>query len=238
MRDEHVVRWRSWLWAGLSSQILTIAVVLVLILTATTGTIIIQLRNHELTAASNHLKGLAVVLADQAERAFESVELIEISIVEKLQNDGVNTPDKFRRWMEGRAVHEQLRNRIAGLPQVDALIAVDTDGTVVNFSRFWPIPTVNVADRDYFKTLKDESSPVSFVARPVHNRSNNSWNIYIVRKFVSADGAMLGLIAGAINLTYLERLYGAVATQTYCSVALVRTAGVMRAGSQHIEPRI
>ena len=204
MRDEHVVRWRSWLSAGLSSQILGVVVVLVLILAATTGTTITQLRDHELTAAGNQLKGLAVILADQAERAFEAVELIELSIVEKLQNDGVSTPDEFRRWMEGRAVHEQLRNRIAGLPQVDALIAVDTDGNVINFSRFWPIPTVNVADRDYFRALKDTSGPASFVARPVQNRSNNSWNIYIARKFVSADGAMLGLIVGAINLTYLN----------------------------------
>ncbi len=205
---------------------------------ATTGTVITQLRNHELTAAGNQLKGLAVVLADQAERAFEAVELIEVSIAEKLQNDGVNTPDEFRRWMEGRAVHEQLRNRIAGLPQVDALIAVDTDGNVINFSRFWPIPTVNVADRDYFKALKDASGPVSFVARPVQNRSNNSWNMYIARKFVSADGATLGLIVGAINLNYLERLYGAVAPQPDGSVALFRNDGVLLARHPHVEPRI
>jgi PAS domain-containing protein len=236
VRHEHVVRWRSWLWAG--RQILTVVVVLILILMVTTGTIITQLRNHELTAAGNQLKGLAVILADQAERAFEAVELIEISIVEKLQNDGVSTPDEFRRWMEGRAVHEQLRNRIAGLPQVDALIAVDADGNVRNFSRFWPIPTVNVADRDYFKALKDGAGPVSFVARPVQNRSNNSWNIYIARKFVSADGAMLGLIVGAINLNYLERLYGAAAPQPDGAVALLRNDGVLLARHPHVEPRI
>ena len=46
MRDGQVVHWRSWLWAGLSSQILAIAVVLVLILAVTTGTIIAQLRDH------------------------------------------------------------------------------------------------------------------------------------------------------------------------------------------------
>lgn len=238
MTDGQVVHWRSGLWTGLSNQILAIVVVLVLILAVTIGTITAQLRNHELTAAGNQLKSLAVVLADQAERAFEAIELIEVSIVEKLQNDGVSTPDEFRRWMEGRAVHEQLRNRIAGLPQVDALIAVDADGNVLNFSRFWPIPTVNVADRDYFKALKDQSGPISFVARPVQNRSNNSWNIYIARKFVAADGATLGLIVGAINLSYLERLYGAAAPQPDGSVALFRNDGVLLARHPHVEPRI
>lgn len=147
MTDGQVVHWRSGLWTGLSNQILAIVVVLVLILAVTIGTITAQLRNHELTAAGNQLKSLAVVLADQAERAFEAIELIEVSIVEKLQNDGVSTPDEFRRWMEGRAVHEQLRNRIAGLPQVDALIAVDADGNVLNFSRFWPIPVTGAKPR-------------------------------------------------------------------------------------------
>lgn len=210
---------------------------LVLILAVTTGTIIAQLRDHELTAAGNQLKSLAVVLADQAERAFKAIELIEVSIVEKLQNDGVSTPDEFRRWMEGRTVHEQLRNRIAGLPQVDALIAVDAGGNIVNFSRMWPIPTASVADRDYFLALKDPSGPTSFVGRPVRNRTNN-WNIYIARKFVAADGAMLGLIVGAINLTYLERLYAAAAPQPDGSVALFRNDGVLLARHPHLEPRI
>ena len=56
-----------------------------------------------------------------------------------------------------------------GLPQLDALIAVDADGSLLNFSHYWPAPAVNLADRDYFKALKTNSALTTYFGEPVFN---------------------------------------------------------------------
>jgi len=37
-------------------------------------------------------------------------------------------------------VHEVLREKISGLPFVDAVTVIDETGRLLNFSRFWPVP--------------------------------------------------------------------------------------------------
>ena len=61
--------------------------------------------------------------------------------------------------------HLLLKEKIAGLPQVDAVTMIDADGKLLNFSRYWPIPDVNISDRDYFKALKADPSLESFISR-------------------------------------------------------------------------
>src|SRR6516164_3318160 len=86
------------------------------------GLLVSQLRRNALDDGGQELQRLALVLADQAERTFEAVELVQDSLVERLQNDGVKSPEQFRQHMTGLAAHEDMRSRIHGLPQLDALI--------------------------------------------------------------------------------------------------------------------
>lgn len=60
--------------------------------------------------------------------------------------------------------------RISGIPQLDAVTIIARDGRLLNFSRYQPVPPVNVADRDYFKVLSTDSSRLTFIGLPVENR--------------------------------------------------------------------
>jgi diguanylate cyclase (GGDEF)-like protein len=193
------------------------------------GAVTIQLRGRALEDAGRELGILSAVLANQAERAFEAVELVQAGILERLEREGVDSPDSFRAVMSGRAVHDDLRARLQGLPQIDAVTAIDIDGNLLNFSRYWPIPRVNVADRDYFQTLRDTPGLQSFISKPVSNRGTGTATIFIARRVEAPDGAFLGLILGAMELSYFERLYETVVPGPSSAIALLRSDGTLLA---------
>jgi len=218
--------------------VLIAALLLGLAVAGATALLISHLRDRAVDDRRHELKTLALVLADQADRAFEAVELLQTGLIEKLRNAGMQTPDDFRRLMTGWAVHEDLRSRVRSLPQLDAITAIDTEGRLLNFSRYWPIPAVNVADRDYFKALKADPALPVFISQPVPNRGTGTWTIYIARKVSNAEGEFLGLILGAVELAYFERLYASVARGPDSAVGLLRQDATMLARHPHVETSI
>jgi diguanylate cyclase (GGDEF)-like protein len=200
-----------------------------LAIAATALALMLHLRSSAARNAAGQIEALSLVLAEQAERAFGAVELVQAGIVEHLRLDGKVTSEDFRARLSGRDAFEDLRSRIRGLPQIDAITAIDAHGNLVNFSRFWPIPPVNVADRDYFTALSAAGSPGIFIGEPVPNRGSGAWTITIARKVTSADGNFLGLLLGAIRLDYFELLYRGVAHRPGSSFALLRRDGILLA---------
>ena len=209
-----------------------------LLVTAATGLLLSHLRDRALRDQTHQLGNLALVLADQAERSFEAVGLLQAALQERLRAEGLRTPEDFRTLMAGQRMQQRLQNRIRNLPQLDALTAIDTEGNLINFSRYWPIPRVNVADRDYFKALKADPELLSFISAPVPNRGTGTWTIYLAHKVRSAEGAFLGLILGAVELAYFERLYQSVLPDPSASIALFREDGVMLARHPHLDASI
>jgi diguanylate cyclase (GGDEF)-like protein len=201
------------------------------------GLLVSQLRRNALDSSGQELQRLALVLADQAERTFEAVELVQDSLVERLQTDGVKSPEQFRQHMTGLAAHEDMRSRIHGLPQLDALIAVDADGSLLNFSHYWPAPSVTLADRDYFNALKTNKALTTYFGEPVFNRGTGTLTQHLARKVTGPDGQFLGLILGAVELAYFERLYESLSLGSDTTILVRRDDGRLLARFPSIDAR-
>jgi diguanylate cyclase (GGDEF)-like protein len=201
------------------------------------GLLVSQLRRNALDNSGQDLQRLALVLADQAERAFEAVELVQDSLVERLQNDGVKSPEQFRQRMTGLAAHEDMLSRIHGLPQLDALIAVDADGSLLNFSHYWPPPTVTLADRDYYNALKTNRALTTYFGEPVINRGTGTLTQHLARKVTGPDGQFLGLILGAVELAYFERLYESLSLGNDTTILVRRDDGRLLARFPPVDAR-
>jgi diguanylate cyclase (GGDEF)-like protein len=201
------------------------------------GLLVSQLRRNALDNSGQELQRLSLVLADQAERTFEAVELVQDSLVERLQNDGVKSPEQFRQHMTGLAAHDDMLSRIHGLPQLDALIAVDADGSLLNFSHYWPPPTVTLADRDYFNALKTDNALTTYFGEPVFNRGTGTLTQHLARKVTGPDGQFLGLILGAVELAYFERLYESLSLGGDTTILMRRDDGRLLARFPPIDAR-
>ncbi len=211
------------------SKLLLSQIVLGLLVAITTGMLVWQSRQQALMASRHELQGLALTLSDQAERAFDAVDLLGTTFIEMTRANRIKTPEEFRRLMSTPEVNAQLIEHARMLPQLETIALVDADGTFINFNHPLPIPVVNVADRPYFKLLRDNPIQTSVIPDPFVARQNGLWALAIVHRITSVDGRFLGITLGGVVLSYFENLYKTVSNGEETSIALTRKDGVLLA---------
>jgi len=207
------------------------------IVIATMATIF-NLRDRALADSETELRNLALVLAEQTDRSFQAVELVQQSLIDRMHILGISTGADYERQMSGNDTHLLLKGIISGLPQLDAVTMINPQGKLINFSRYWPIPAVNVSDRDYFKALKSDANLTSFISKPVQNRGTGTWTIYIARRFSGPNGEFLGLVLGAMELRYFEEFYKKVSLGPEGNISLIRRDGMLLARHPNIAASI
>jgi len=221
---------------GAGRSLLVCALVLGIGIAGFAGLLVSNLRQRALLASGSELQRLALVLAQQADRSLQSVDLVQTGLLERLR--GIKTPGQFRREMAGREIHDELRNRIEGLPQIHTLTLLDADGNLINFSLSWPAKPVNVSDRQFFSALKTDPQRMTYISEPIRSRAISTWTVIVARKIVSSDGSFLGLIVAALNLPDFERLYQSADLGANSSVTLFRQDGVQFVSFPHAEQDI
>ncbi|TGD95081.1 bifunctional diguanylate cyclase/phosphodiesterase [Methylobacterium nonmethylotrophicum] len=200
---------------------------LAILIAGAAGLLVHDLHGRAVTDTERGLVSLSTVLADQADRALQSIELVQDTVIGEVRNAGVAGEADYAVLASQKSLHEALRTRIAALPQVNAITVIDRHGTLLNFSRYWPIPTISVADRDYFKALTADPALERAIGQPVQNRGDGAWTIYIARKVRAPDGTFLGLVLGAVELGYFEQLYRAIAPAGDYVVSVFRQDGTL-----------
>jgi diguanylate cyclase (GGDEF)-like protein len=200
---------------------------LIAAIVVSTAIMVSNLRDRELFDSERQLKNTALILAEQIDRTFQAVDLVQSSVIEKIQSLGVVSSEDYARRMSGKDVHSMLKASTSGLVQAYAISLINADGRLINFSRFWPAPDISVADRVFFKTLKSEPLTTSFISDPAHNRTDGAWTLFLARRVSAANGEFLGLVLGAVELSYFDKLFGSVSLGEGSSIALYRSDGVL-----------
>jgi signal transduction histidine kinase len=213
----------------LGGGILLFGIAVTLILVAGAVSLILDRRAHELAAAEKDAASLALALGEQTSRTFQAVDIVLRHVAETVRVEGATSPAALTVFMGTPAVHDMLSTQIVGLGQLDAVSIADSDGRLVNGSRTWPSPPINVADRDYFVALRDTPSLETFISVPVQTRIAGIWTIFVARRLAAPDGSFLGLAVGAIRLDYFEDFYRAVSDAEGRGVTLRRRDGALLA---------
>ncbi len=188
-----------------------------------------EYRQSTLKTAEAELGRYTLTLSEQADRSFKSLDLVMSSVSDYLIRRGVNDASSYQNNVTDFDTHLFLKDKLSGLPQIDAVTMIDKNGKLLNFSRFWPIPKVNVSDRDYFKALKADPNLETYISEPVPNRGDGTWVIYLARRLNDPNGDFMGLILGAISLQYFENFFGATSSTASTTVMLTRQDGLLLA---------
>ncbi|QTL04607.1 EAL domain-containing protein [Aquabacter sp. L1I39] len=203
---------------------------------ATAAIMVLSLERHAVADRQREMANLALTLSEQTARAFEALELVQLSVVDFIAAAGVTDRDGLQRAVSTMAMHQTLREKIDALPYVDAVTIIDENGKLLNFSRYWPIPPVNISDRDYFIALKSMTGPDTFISVPVPNRGTGTMTIYLARRFTTPDGKFLGLVLGAMEQAYFENFFGAINLGRDGAILLARDDGAYLASHPHLVP--
>ena len=207
----------------------TCTALIVLTLVGGLAAAVLNLRETTLRSAETNLTTISLTLAEQADRAVQGVDLVLGSLVDFLGVEGVTDEDSYRRLMETRAVHQVLKEKLVGLPYINAITMIDAQGNLINFSRYWPIPKVNIADRDYFRAMLADDGLDRFISEPVENRGDGVRTFYLARRVRGSNGQFAGLVLGAIELRYFQEFYRSVLVGEGSAVSLMRQDGVLLA---------
>jgi PAS domain S-box-containing protein len=215
-----------------------IAAVLVAITIAAASVVVWDQRNGAIENAQHDLTDLGIVLAEQTTRSLQAVDLVLRDAAAEAQRQGVERPEQLRELLGTEAVHELLQDQLKHLPQADSIGLIGADGTLVNLSRLWPVPALNVADRDYFRQLRDHPESDIVISDPVKNRITGTWTLLVGRRLTAPDGAFLGVVSSTIQLSYLEDFYKTIASQLGRSVSVLRRDGTLIVGFPKLEDQI
>ena len=174
-------------------------------------------------------QSMARTLAQEVSQSLRTADLVLKSIGDQVQQAGLQRPEQVPDVFHNRATFDTIRNRALVAPQVDVATITDKDGNVVNFTRSWPPPPINLSDRDYFKALISNANLNSFLSIPVQNRGTGSWTFYFARPIRAPDGSYLGALLTGLHSAYYSRLFESAAISSDMSVSLFRTDGFLLA---------
>ena len=191
-------------------------------------------RGAALDAEARDLRNLALALSEDSDRALQRAERIQDTIIETMKSEGFASSDDLRRAMASRSTNAFLKSKIADVPYIDAITIIDAQGDLVNFSRAWPLPQINISDREYFKTCVENPNCHKFVSNVVRNRGSGTWNFYLGQRISGAGGELLGFVLMAMKVDDFEKTLASFAMPEG-RVSLFHVDGRPLARFPHIE---
>ena len=185
------------------------------------------------------LANLSEMAAQHADQTLAAADAVLERVIDDVNKTAPANAGQLVLKTGTRDMFELLRRRQGDLPQIDVISIVATDGRLINFSRSFPTPPVNLADRDYMKAhLVDDLLPM-FLSAPVKNRGTGHWTFYLARKLRAVDGHLIGVAIVGIECEYFQRFYESIdSARDGVVVSLMRRDGLLLARQPQAEDRI
>lgn len=173
--------------------------------------------------ADSHQKALA--FAEHAGKVFES----NLVVLEMLNGQLADLGwDRVR--ADGPRVHRMMSQAGGGLAQTNVFLLIDAEGrTVVETSRPYGSPPVDVSHREYFRAHAAVDGPSVFVGPVIRGVTTNATVFHVSRPRITADGRRDGVLVASLFPAYFETVWSALAPNPDDSIALFREDGVLLA---------
>jgi len=182
------------------------------------------------------LANLSEMAAQHADQTLAAADGVLERVVDDVNKTApVDGPD-FVAKGGSREMHELLRRRQSDLPQIGVVSLLTMSGQLINFSRTFPTPPVDLADRDYLKAHLDSDALTVYLSAPVKNRGNGRWTFYLARKVRAVDGHVVGIALVGLECEYFQRFYESIdSAREGVTVLLLRRDGLLLARQPPIE---
>jgi two-component system, sensor histidine kinase and response regulator len=103
-------------------------------------------------------------------------------------------------------LHGMLKRTVAMAPPASRLHVVGADGNIL-FSSDDVLPTVNLADRQFFLRQKTDSAQGNAIFDPVLSRISNTWTLPHSHRINFADGSFAGIVLLVEDLSAMSEFY-------------------------------
>lgn len=125
-----------------------------------------------------------------------------------------------------RELHGKLSALGSGLPQVQAIWLLDAEGKGLASNRFFPVPKIDVSDRDSFRWHR-EGRGGTYVSEPLLSRSTGEAFFDLSRRW-DHNGKFAGVVSISLFPTYFAEFYQGMALDVPgLMVMMARSDGVV-----------
>ena len=165
------------------------------------------LRRNTIDDRAEQIATLSLILAEHTSQIIFSANTVLQSIDDVIALEKIQNEKSYREFASSKKSYDLLAEKTKSNPILDVATFVGSDGKVLNFSRSYPAPEINLADRDYFTYLKSHNDSEVFYSMPVRNKGNGKWVFYLARRVNGKDNQFLGVILTGVSVQVFSSLY-------------------------------
>ena len=160
-------------------------------------------RQYHLHDKEVAMSNLAQTLASQAQASIKQADTLLFTLVDRLENDGI---DKARVPRLQRLLSAQRSE----LSQLHGLFVYDEEGRWIANSNGAVVPGANNADREYFIFHRDHPDRGPHIGPSIKSRSSGEWIMTVSRRINHPDGRFAGVALATIYLSHFLELYDSI----------------------------
>jgi PAS domain-containing protein len=207
--------------------IILLSVLIVSAIVATAGFTIWHTHESTLEEHQRDMNSMGIVLAEQTSRYVQVIDLILKEVQSRIATLDLINPKDFQRQLGTQEVHLNLADRLRNIPQADAIVLIDANGFILNWSRAWPLVSVDVSHRDYYNHLKEHDDSDMFIGSQAKNSGTGRPSLFIARRINGTGGRFLGLVLAVVDIESLSEFYRAAGDHSREAITLLRRDGTM-----------
>ncbi|MES2012516.1 MAG: diguanylate cyclase [Pseudomonadota bacterium] len=149
-------------------------------------------------------QNLSQVLENSITGLVDKIDLVLLATADEIQNQiATGHVDKHK-------LTEFLKLQNQRVPDIFNLRITDEKGNLRYGSDFSALPSVNYADRDYFRQQRDSAETGIFIDKPVFGKTTKKWLLTLSRRFNKSDGSFGGVVFASISLEHIKELFTVV----------------------------
>jgi hypothetical protein len=186
-------------------------------------------RERALHNSQRELENTVLLLSRHFDQQLEDFGAVQNDLIAFMQSSGIDSAERFSRRMSGADIHSMLRAKLSALSYVGGINIFDADGMLINGSSSWPVPSVSVADRPYFRAFKTDPHSPSMLIEPVHSRITGAWTTVIARKITGPNGEFLGAIGRGIEPVNFEKFFASLSLGDDAAISMFHRDGTLLA---------
>lgn len=166
---------------------------------------------------------IATVLAEQANRSVQSVDLA-LSDLKKELGRAKSAEQGNSNTLADENVHKMISERLTHLSQAERIVLIDKSGYTANTTVQFPSVPVDLSDRDYFQYLKNNNGEHIFISSVVDRRSGKQLVVFS-KRINNANGEFIGVALISVDFTYFESIYHSIDALRDQTFVLLHTDG-------------
>jgi diguanylate cyclase (GGDEF)-like protein len=229
MTGMELIRWigvhRGFLRSGRATMLMSCPIVAIIVGIAS----FTIWHNHQsaLDEREHGMLSMGVILAEQTTQYVQVFDLTLQGVQSKIATLDLATTDDFRHRLGTTGVHTLLAESVKNIPQVDAVVLIDSGGLELNSSRLTSGVGTDATGRDYYRYFKAHNDRNMFIGSLSKSLVTGKLSLFFARRISGPDGEFLGVILGITDISHLSAFYRVASANTRVAVTLLRRDGTM-----------